>query len=355
MEARVQSLQKAMLGKGEAAFVLSPAGCRYLTGFDAEDCAVLITEKSAYFLTDDRYIEAANETVQGLKPISCNGLFSTLFDLLKAEKIERLYLEQSLSLSAFSRLKAGCPATLVPDDTLDYHLSSMRQVKDEKELSLLREAQRLTEKGFEHILPFLTTGISERDAALELEFFMRRQGADGVSFDFIVISGKNTSRPHGVPTDKVIEPGDFVTMDFGALYRGYHADMTRTVAIGEVTDEMKRVYDTVLSAQQTALSVLRAGISGKVGDEAARRVIEKAGYGDYFGHGTGHGVGLEIHEAPRLSPRASDDPLPVGAVVTVEPGIYLPGRFGVRIEDMVVLTENGCENLTRTPKELLIL
>ena len=355
MEGRVQSLQNAILGKGDAAFILSSAGCRYFTGFDAEDCAVLITGKSAYFLTDDRYIEAANETIRGLRSISCNGLFSTLFDLLKAEQIERLYLEQSLSLAAFSRLKAGCPVSLVPDGTLDSQISLMRQVKDYEELSLLREAQRLSDAGFEHILPFLKTGISERDAAMELEFFMRRQGADGVSFEFIVISGKNTSRPHGVPTDKVIEPGDFVTMDFGALYRGYHADMTRTVAIGEVTDEMKRVYDTVLSAQQAALSVLRAGISGKAGDQAARRVIEEAGYGDCFGHGTGHGVGLEIHEAPRLSPRASDEPLPAGCVVTVEPGIYLPGRFGVRIEDMVVLTENGCENFTRAPKELLIL
>ncbi len=355
MERRVRPLRAALLGKRDAALILSTAGCRYFTGFDAEDCAVLVTGNAAYFLTDDRYIEAAAETVRGLICVSCNGLFSTLFELLKKENIARLYVEQSISLSVAARLKAGCPATLVTDDTLDRQVSLMRQVKDPEELSRLKEAQRLTDAGFEHILPFLTTGISERDAALELEFFMRRQGADGVSFDFIVISGKNTSRPHGVPTDKIIQPGDFVTMDFGALYRGYHADMTRTVAVGSVTDEMKRVYDTVLSAQRAALTTLRAGISGNAGDKAARQVIEQAGFGDFFGHGTGHGVGLEIHEAPRLSPRATEEPLPVGSVVTVEPGIYLPGRFGVRIEDMVVLTENGCENLTGAPKELLIL
>ncbi len=355
MQHRVDALRGILADEGEAAWIVSAAGCRYLTGFDATDCAVLLTANTAYFLTDDRYIEAASDTVRHMTCISCNGLLDTLSERLRQEHVQRLYVEQSLSLMMLSRLKTSCPVTLVTDDTLDRRLSAMRQVKTPEELTLLRQAQRLTEAGFDHILPFLKTGITERDAALELEFFMRRAGADGVSFDFIVVSGANTSKPHGVPTDKVIAPGDFVTMDFGALYRGYHADMTRTVAIGDVTDEMKRVYNTVLTAQKEALSVLRAGITGKEGDAAARRVIEKSGFGDHFGHGTGHGVGLEIHEAPRLSPRAPETPLPAGCVVTVEPGIYLPGRFGVRIEDMVVLTENGCENLTSAPKELLIV
>lgn len=355
MEQRITRLRTVLTQPDEAAWIVSKSGCRYLTGFDADDCGMLVTPNAAYFLTDDRYIEAAEETVRHMTCVSCDGLMDTLSSLLIKEKIGRLYVEQSISLSMLSLLKQKIPAAAVTDDTLDRCLLTMRQIKDEGELRLLREAQRLTEEGFAHILPFLATGITEREAALELEFFMRRAGADGVSFDFIVISGANTSRPHGVPTDKKIEPGDFVTMDFGALYRGYHADMTRTVAVGFVSQEMKRVYDTVLQAQLSALVVLRAGMSGKEGDSAARCVIEEAGYGEHFGHGTGHGVGLEIHEAPRLSPRASDVPLPAGSVVTIEPGIYLPGRFGVRIEDMVVLTENGCENLTRAPKELIIL
>lgn len=348
-----EKIQKT-LAPHEAALCLTVPACRYLTGFDYEDGGVLLTVDTAYLLTDSRYIEAARESVQGMQCVSCNGLLKTVEMLLDDNGIQKLYIEQSVSLTEFYRLQE-LAVEVVADDTLEKALADARLIKDAQEIALLKQAQTITEKGFEHILPYIKAGVTEKQVALELEFFMRQNGADGVSFPFIVVSGANTSRPHGVPTDKPIVNGDFVTMDFGALYHGYHADMTRTVAVGEITDTQRNVYETVLRAQQTALGGIRAGISGKTADAFARDVIQAAGYGAHFGHGTGHGVGVEIHEAPRLSPLAPDTPLQVGTVVTVEPGIYLEGQFGVRIEDMVVVTENGNENLTKANKKLIIL
>ncbi len=348
-----EKIQK-ILAPHEAALCLTVPACRYLTGFDYEDGGVLLTVDTAYLLTDSRYIEAARESVQGMQCVSCNGLLKTVEMLLSDNGIQKLYIEQSVSLTEFYRLQE-LAVEVVADDILEKALADARLIKDAQEIALLKQAQTITEKGFEHILPYIKAGVTEKQVALELEFFMRQNGADGVSFPFIVVSGANTSRPHGVPTDKPIVNGDFVTMDFGALYHGYHADMTRTVAVGEITDTQRNVYETVLRAQQTALGGIRAGISGKTADAFARDVIQAAGYGAHFGHGTGHGVGVEIHEAPRLSPLAPDTPLQVGTVVTVEPGIYLEGQFGVRIEDMVVVTENGNENLTKANKKLIIL
>lgn len=350
---RTVSIQK-MLAPREAALCLTMPACRYLTGFDYEDGGVLLTADTAYLLTDSRYIEAAKAEVQGMQCISCKGLLKTAEMLLAENDIQKLYIEQSVSLAQLHRLQK-LAVQVVADDTLETALAKARLVKDAEEIACLKQAQAITEKGFEHILPFIKAGVTEKQVALELEFFMRQNGADGVSFPFIVVSGTNTSRPHGVPADKPIENGDFVTMDFGALYRGYHADMTRTVAVGEISDLQKNVYETVLRAQKAVFCGIRAGVSNRAADALARDVIEAAGYGENFGHGTGHGVGVEIHEAPRLSPLAPETPLSAGTVVTVEPGIYLEGQFGVRIEDMVLLTENGCENLTKANKELIIL
>ncbi len=350
---RADCIQK-ILAPQEAALCLTIPACRYLTGFDYEDGGVLLTANNAYLLTDSRYIEAAREAVQGMHCVSCSGIMKTVNTLLGENGIQRLYVESGISLAQFHRLQT-LQVEVVADDTLENALSTARLIKDAEEIACLKQAQAITEKGFDHILPYIKAGVTEKQVALELEFYMRQNGADGVSFPFIVVSGANTSRPHGVPTDKPIENGDFVTMDFGALYHGYHADMTRTVAVGEVTDTQKHVYETVLRAQKAALNGIRAGVSGKEADAFARDIIKAAGYGESFGHGTGHGVGVEIHEAPRLSPLANERPLCAGTVVTVEPGIYLEGQFGVRIEDMVLVTENGNENLTEAKKELIIL
>ena len=215
-------------------------------------------------------------------------------------------------------------------------------------------AQRIAERALKDILKELRPGVTEREIAARLQYLMLHYGAENMSFDPIVVSGPNGSLPHGVPSEKEIRPGEFVTMDFGCIYHGYCSDMTRTVAVGSVTEEMRTVYETVLAAQQAGIAAARAGVTGKEVDGAARRVIADAGYEKYFGHGFGHGVGVEIHEEPRAS-STNDAPLPAGAVISAEPGIYLPGKLGVRIEDVIVLTENGCENLTRAPKELLVL
>ncbi len=340
-----------------AALVAAPHNLCYLTGFPSGDSWLLLTPEKTYFLTDFRYIEVATATVRGAQCVMISRLTETLKDLTAKHGITRLYVEaEETSLAQQAVLAAGLPAVaLETGNQLDSWLLELRTVKDEEEVRRIEAAQRIAEAGFHHILPYIREGVTEREVALELEFFMRREGAQRVAFDFIVVSGANSSLPHGIPSDKPICRGDFITMDFGAVVDGYHSDMTRTVALGTVTDEQRHIYDTVLKAQLASLSVLKAGLPCVQGDAAARDIIAAAGYGDRFGHGTGHGVGVQIHEAPRLSAMAGDRLLQAGNVVTVEPGIYLEGRFGVRIEDMALITETGCRNLTNCPKELIIL
>lgn len=339
-----------------AALITTEHNRRYITGFPSSAGCVLVTGEEAYFLTDFRYIEAARRQIHDMPCIVYQRMAESVQELLTRHGIERVYVEQSgMTLSEKAGWDSCLTAETVGNSSLDGWLGTMRLVKTPEEMDRIRQAQQLTEYGFTHILSYIAAGKTEREIALELEFAIRRQGAEGVAFDFIVVSGANSSLPHGVPTDKPVERGDFVTMDFGAVVDGWHSDMTRTVAVGTVQDRQRQVYETVRRAQEACLKSLRAGISGVQGDAAAREVIAAAGYGEYFGHGTGHGVGIEIHEEPRLSPTAGEDPLPAGCVVTVEPGIYLPGEFGVRIEDMVMLTPDGCENLTHSPKELIIL
>ncbi len=357
MNNKLERLAAKLPDKYAAALVAAPHNLCYLTGFPSGDSWIFLTREKNYFLTDFRYIEMAKATVVGAECVMISRLTQTLTELVKRHGIRNIYLEAGeTSLVQSAVLESNVPDVIFETgNELDGWLSHMRAVKDEEEVRLIEQAQRIAEAGFEHILPFIREGVTERDVALELEFYMRRQGAQRVAFDFIVVSGANSSLPHGIPSDKRICKGDFVTMDFGAVVDGYHSDMTRTVAVGSVTDEQRRIYDTVLKAQSAALSVLRPGLPCVDGDAAARDIITAAGYGDCFGHGTGHGVGVQIHEGPNLSPRAGDRLLCSGNVVTVEPGIYLEGRFGVRIEDMALITENGCRNLTRCPKELIVL
>lgn len=354
MNQRLEELS-GQLPEKTAAFIKADHHVRYLTGFPSGDSYVLVTREKSYFLTDFRYIELAKQTVKGAECLLVTRLADTLSEMLSRHGVETVYLESTATLAFADRLRAALSAMAWDTSAwLDNQLSAMRTVKDADELKKIMQAQALTEEGFAHILPYIREGVTEREVALELEFYMRRRGAERVAFDFIVVSGANTSLPHGIPTDKPIRCGDFITMDFGAVVDGYCSDMTRTVALGAVSEEQRRVYDTVYAAQHAALAVLRAGLSCCEGDAAARDVIVAAGYGDCFGHATGHGVGVQIHEEPRLS-AACKQPLSAGQVVTVEPGIYLEGRFGVRIEDMVVIEENGCRNLTNVPKELLCL
>lgn len=347
----------ARLQKGEALLVAAGHTRRYLTGFPSSAGLVLITPDAACFMTDFRYIEAAQKAITAMDVQMYRKAAESVGDMLNAHAVTRVYVEASqMPLAELADWKEKLPTIeWVTDASLDNWLQAERIVKSPQELEGIRQAQALTEYGFDQIVKTIRAGRTEREVALELEWHIRQQGAEGVAFDFIVVSGANSALPHGVPSDKVIENGDFITMDFGAKLDGWHSDMTRTVAVGKVSDEQRAIYNTVLQAQSAALQVLREGILCREADAAARDVIVAAGYGDAFGHGTGHGVGVEIHEAPNLSPSAGETRLQAGNVVTVEPGIYLPGRFGVRIEDMAYITPGGCQNLTSSPKELIKL
>ncbi len=362
MISAIERLQQALFtgekaGKADAALVTSEENRFYLTGFPSSAGSVLLFREEAYFLTDFRYAEAARRVVRGCQVVCIKKMNDTLKELLQKHgarsvlaESERLSLKQA---RAFEKAFGEAGIAVTADDTLDETLTSLRMIKTPEEIQKLREAQKITDDAFTHILDYIKPGRTEREVALELEFFMRRQGAEGVSFEFIVVSGTNGSLCHGVPSDKPIQAGEFVTMDTGALLHGYHADMTRTVAVGHVSDEQRHAYDMVLKAQLAAIAAAKPGVLCGDVDKAARDILE-AEYKGAFEHSTGHGVGVEIHEWPMFAAGNKTVARP-GMVVTVEPGIYLEGKFGLRIEDMVAITETGCEDLTHSPKELIIL
>lgn len=354
----IASLMSVVPADIDAALIVSPCNRRYFTGFDSSDGFLLVTRQGSIFYTDSRYIEAAQRQIKCCDTAEGRNVFAQMKDYLNDRNVKTVAVEAAgMTLAEFGRLCANESMKdfqFVSDNSLDSAISVFRRVKSDEETGKILMAQKIAEDAFLHILNFIKKGRTEKEIQLELDFFMLRNGAEALSFDTIAVSGKNSSMPHGVPTDKTVEDGDFVTMDFGAVVDGYHSDMTRTVAVGFVTDEQREVYDTVLRAQQASLDVIKAGVSCADADKAARDVISQAGYGDFFGHGTGHGVGVEIHEMPNLSPRSTMT-LEKGNIVTVEPGIYLPGKFGVRIEDMVFVTENGCKNLTNSQKSLIVL
>ncbi len=355
--AHIAKIQAALKTHGlDAVLLTSSVNQRYATGFDFTDGAVVVGLGDARLLTDSRYVEAAEKANTGAQ-VRCTAPGTTLNALISQALADagarRVGIEaERLSLAAFRRYEGLLP--LMELIACDEIFTQLRASKTPEELASMRAAQAIAERALEDILGLLRPGLTEREVAAELTYRMLRYGGEGNSFPPIVVTGANSSMPHGVPGDTVIQKGDFVTMDFGTIKDGYCSDMTRTVAIGSATEEMRTVYQVVLEAQLAGIAAARAGIPGRDVDAAARAVIEKAGYGPYFGHGFGHSLGLEIHEPPNFNP-SGETLLPVGAVVSAEPGIYLPGRFGVRIEDVVVLTTDGCEILTKAPKELLIL
>ena len=352
---RVQRIQSA-LEPGQAFLVTGETNRFYFTGFHSSAGSVLFTPNEAVFLIDFRYYEKAAATVDGCRVQLCKKLFEEVGEICAANDIKELFIEANvISIGRLASMREALPnVTISEENRFDLLVEEMRTVKNQKELSLIREAQRMTDETFTYILNHIAAGRSERDIMLDMEFYMRRLGSEGVSFDFIVVSGKNSSLPHGVPTDKLVQAGDFITMDFGAVVGGYHSDMTRTVAVGSATDEMRLVYDTVLKAQLESEKAIRAGAVCSDVDKVARDIIYAAGYEGCFGHGLGHSVGVEIHESPAFSPNC-DAVLRAGTIMTVEPGIYLENKFGVRIEDMVYVTDEGSINLTASPKNLIIL
>ncbi|MBQ7639346.1 MAG: aminopeptidase P family protein [Clostridia bacterium] len=356
MNNRTDKLSKNLKNVSDAALIISEANRFYYTGFPASDGFLLVTKNKALFYTDSRYTEAAEKKIGSEFVRDSATLYEQLRTLFSEDCIKTVAVESDrLTLSQFEKLKTELPdITFICDATLTDIIEAQRSVKDEDEVELVLKAQSIAEAAFDHILGFIKPGLTEKEVQLELDYYMLKNGADGLSFETIAVSGVNSSMPHGVPSNKKIENGDFLTLDYGALYNGYHSDMTRTVAVGKASDRMKEIYGIVLEAQTRSLETFKEGVTCFDGDRAARDVIEKAGYGKYFGHGTGHGVGVEIHEAPSVSPK-SKATLKAGNIVTAEPGIYIPGQFGVRIEDMALITKEGCRNLTGCKKELIIV
>ena len=328
----------------------------YFTNFHSSAGALLVSRDEAFFLIDFRYYEKAKQVIKGAKTVLCENLKKQALEILKKASIEILFLEtDEVSVDTFSALRDTFEGLVVSkDNKINKAISDLRSIKSKDEIASIKAAQAITDESFSYILERIEAGRTEKEIALDVEFYARKNGSDGVAFDFIVVSGKNSSLPHGVPTEKRLQKGDFLTMDFGARVNGYCSDMTRTVAVGNISNEQKSVYNTVLEAQNAAFSKIKAGAVCRDIDAAARELIYKSGYDGCFGHGLGHSLGIDVHESPAFNTR-DNTPLKSGMIITVEPGIYLEDKFGVRIEDMVLITAHGFENLTKSPKNLIIL
>lgn len=355
---RIKKLSMALPEGADAALITSDVNRRYFTGLGSSAGTLLAFRDAAYFIIDFRYIEVAKATVTGARVMLQEKLTEQLDTLLKKHGAQTVAIETDYltvgTLEQYRQKLSGYE--FLTDSTLNDAILSMRSVKEPQEVECIQKAQAITDAAFLDILDFIQPGKTEKEIAAYLEYCMRRRGADGLAFETIAAGGPNSAKPHAVPGDRPLQTGDFFTLDYGASWGGYCSDMTRTVAVGEPTEEMRRVYQTVLDAQCLGIRTAQVGVSCRAVDEAARELIYKAGYEGCFGHSLGHSVGLEIHEMPGFSP--SIDPQTLcreGMVITVEPGVYLESRFGVRIEDMVWFAPDGTKDLTNSPKELIIL
>lgn len=353
-EDRIKKLRKSMELKGlEAVLVIGDPNRNYLSGFTGEESFSIITEEEALFITDSRYTEQARNEVKDYEILEYKGAFPDFFsNIIKKLNVKKVGFEDNVvSYELYCKLSNKTEAKLIPMEGL---IEEIRLIKDKREIESIQKAASIADKAFSHMLKFIKSGMSEREIGLELEFTMKKLGAKDLSFPSIVASGVRSALPHGRATDKIVNNGDFLTLDFGCVFEEYCSDMTRTVAIGEPNDKLKKIYNIVLQAQEDVLKFIKPGIMTKEVDRVARDYIDNKGYGSYFGHGLGHGVGREIHEGPRLSPM-SETILKEGMIVTDEPGIYIPDIGGVRIEDLVLVTKDGCEALSKSPKNLICL
>jgi len=352
---RIDKLRLVMQEKGLKALLITNATNRlYMTGFTGSAGYVLITDTKAYLLTDFRYMTQAPQQAPAYEVVEhAPKAMDTVKQLLDQQGLKKVGFEQNdLTYGTYlATAQALSGIELIPTDGL---VEQLRIIKDASELAVMQEAADLADRTFTHILNFLKPGAKELDIALEIEMFVRKNGAASTSFETIVASGERSALPHGKASDRILQSNEFVKMDYGAYYKNYCSDITRTVVLGKPTDKHKEIYNIVLEAQLEALDKIRPGMTGKEADALCRDVITRYGYGDYFGHGTGHGLGLEIHEEPRLS-RLGHTVLTPGMTVTVEPGIYLPGFGGVRIEDDIVITDTGIKIITQSSKDFIVL
>ncbi|WP_028309475.1 M24 family metallopeptidase [Desulfitibacter alkalitolerans] len=355
MKHRIDKVRAYLEEKDMDAFlIMKPQNIRYLSGFTGSNCQLIITRSKNFLITDFRYIEQAKEHSHNYQVLKQEKkMIDVVKDICLQERIKQIAFEEDQMVYKMyeTYYQALKPIYFIPSSEF---LTQIRAIKDYEEITLLKKAVSFADQAFEHILPFIKPGIKEKDIALELEFFLRKKGADAKSFDYIVASGKRGALPHGIASDKKIALGELVTMDFGCIYEGYCSDITRTVCVGKIENKQREIYDIVLEAQTVGVNSLSANMKCQAADSIAREIIVKAGYGEYFGHCLGHGVGLEVHEEPRLT-KDNESLLQPGMVVTVEPGVYIPGFGGVRIEDMVLIHKNHKEILTKSYKELLII
>lgn len=356
MVERVNKLRELLEDERSAVLITSDVNRFYFSGFKSSAGAVFITKNTSVLLVDFRYYEAAVNSVGSKINVICyKKLFDSLNDIILKEHIKSVVIEDNdVTVSRLSAIKNEIKAEIVCDFDLSEKLLDLRMIKSNDEIEKIKTAQKIAEKSYLQLLNIIKAGVTERELAVELEYLMKKNGAERIAFDLITISGKNTALPHGVPSEKELCNGDFITFDIGAVYDGYHSDMTRTVALGYATDEMREIYDIVLNAHFQAASKIKAANTCAEVDNMARDYIISKGYGEFFGHTTGHGVGLEIHEKPTVY-LTNETALKPNMIITDEPGIYLPDKFGVRIEDMYLVTDKGCKDLAFIDKELIIL
>lgn len=337
----------------DALLVTNIYNIRYLANFTGSTGLVLITKEKAYFITDFRYTEQAAKEAVDFDIVKNEGLiYKEIARIVEEDQIKKIAFEETdVSYAIYKQLDKLIAAELVAISGI---VEKIREVKSEEEIETIQKAVEITEKAYDYILGFVKTGVTEIELANKLDFYMRKLGASGVSFDTIVASGVRSAMPHGVASEKIIEEGDMVTIDFGCIYNGYVSDMTRTFAVGDPGEKLKEVYEIVYQANKKVAELTKAGMTGAGVDAIARDYITEHGYGDEFGHSTGHGIGLEVHEGPGINFR-NDNQLLVNNVITNEPGIYIPGLGGVRIEDDLVITEAGNRNLMKSSKKLIIL
>ncbi len=353
---RIENLREKLPKGFGAAIIIDGNNRYYFTEFRSSAGALVVTQDSSYFFTDFRYSEVAKSTVKGSEVAMAENLAKDVAKLVAEKGIKNVMMENCITVATADDYKKELGEGVVVDltKTLTKATEECRMIKEDSELALMQKAQDISDDAFEYTLKQIKVGMSEREIMLILEGKMRELGAQDIAFDSIVVSGEKGSLPHGVPGERKVQKGDMITFDFGAKYNGYCTDITRTIAIGEISDEQREIYEIVKEAQQAGVDALKEGANGKALDKIARDIITDKGYGDYFGHGLGHSLGLYVHEEPRLS-KISDAVMAAGMVVTVEPGIYLPGKYGVRIEDSCIVAKDGCRPLSRITKELITI
>ncbi len=336
-------------------FIVKEPNVNYISKFTDEASFVIISNSGNFFITDGRFFELAQKLCQGFEIINWQnfdkGVLEVVAKLCKDVGIKRLGFEKKwTSYDMYDDMRKVLEGVeLVPTQDI---IENLRYIKNEEEIENIREAVKISDKAFEEVIKYIKPGVTEREVAAKLEYIVKMNGGDGMGFDTILISGKKTSLPHGKPDDKVIEKGDFVTLDYGVLYKGYTSDMTKTVVVGEPSDKQREIYNVIQDAIQAALDTIKDGISSKVPDDVVREVVKD--YIEYYYPGIGHGIGRELHEPPFISQKGGYT-IKKNCVITVEPGLYIPDWGGVRIEDNILVTEDGYERLTGTTRDLICL